>query len=101
MALGRAFDGFVEHAERVSPTCLVHFERNRYSVPASFAKRPVSLRVCPERIVVAAEGRILCKHERIIERSHHLPGRTVYDWRHYLAVILRKLGALRNRAPFL
>ena len=37
MPLGRAFDGFVEHAKRVSPTCLVHFERNRYSVPASFA----------------------------------------------------------------
>ena len=37
---------------------------------------------------------------RIIERSHHLPGRTVYDWRHYLAVIQRKPGALRNGAPF-
>ncbi len=100
MPLGRTFDGFVEHAKRVSPTCLVHFERNRYSVPASFANRPVSLRVYPDRIVVAAEGRILCEHERIIERSHHLPGRTVYDWRHYLAVIQRKPGALRNGAPF-
>jgi transposase len=101
MPLGRTFDGFVEHAKRVSPTCLVHFERNRYSVPASFANRPVSLRVYPDQIVVAAEGRILCEHERIIERSHHLPGRTVYDWRHYLAVIQRKPGALRNGAPFL
>jgi transposase len=27
-------------------------------------------------------------------------GRTVYDWRHYLAVIQRKPGALRNGAPF-
>lgn len=36
----------------------------------------------------------------IIERSHHLPGRTVYAWRHYLAVIQRKPGALRNGAPF-
>ena len=35
-----------------------------------------------------------------IDRSHHLPGRTVYDWRHYLAVIQRKPGALRNGAPF-
>jgi hypothetical protein len=25
---------------------------------------------------------------------------TVYDWRHYLAVIQRKPGALRNGAPF-
>ena len=49
MPLGRPFDGFVEHTKRVSPTCLVHFERNRYSVPASFANRPVSLRIYPER----------------------------------------------------
>ncbi len=33
-------------------------------------------------------------------RSHDQPGRTVYDWRHYLAVIQRKPGALRNGAPF-
>jgi hypothetical protein len=50
--------------------------------------------------VIAAEGRVLCEHGRIIERSHHLPGRTVYDWRHYLAVVQRKPGALRNGAPF-
>ena len=100
MPLGRPFDGFVEHTKRVSPTCLVHFERNRYSVPASLANRPVSLRIYPERIVVAAEGRILCEHPRIIARSHHVPGQTVYDWRHYLAVIQRKPGALRNGAPF-
>ena len=100
MPLGRPFDGFVEHSKRVSPTCLIHFERNRYSVPASFANRPVSLRVYPERIVIAAEGQILCEHARVIERSHHLPGRTIYDWRHYLAVIQRKPGALRNGAPF-
>lgn len=70
MKLGRPFDGFVEHTKRVSPTCLVNFERNRYSVPASFANRPVSLRVYPERIVIAAEGQHLCEHRRIIERSH-------------------------------
>jgi transposase len=79
MPLGRLFDGFVEHAKRVSPTCLVWFERNRYSVPASFANRPVSLRVYPTRIAIAAEGQILCEHARHIERSH-LPRRTIYDW---------------------
>jgi len=100
MPVGRAFDGFVEHAKRVSPTCLVHFESNRYSVPASFANRPVSLRVYPDRLVVAAEGQVLCEHARIVERSHDVPGRTIYDWRHYLAVIQRKPGALRNGAPF-
>jgi transposase len=100
MPLPPAFDGFVEQSKRVSPTCLISFERNRYSVPASFANRPVSLRVYPDRLVVAAEGQILCEHERLIQRSHHLPNRTIYNWRHYLAVIQRKPGALRNGAPF-
>jgi hypothetical protein len=101
MALPIAFDGFVEQSKRVSPTCLITFERNRYSVPASFANRPVSLRIYPERLVVAGEGNILCEHPRVIERSHDKPPRTIYDWRHYLAVIQRKPGALRNGAPFL
>lgn len=101
MPMGRPFDGFVELGKRVSPTCLVHLDRNRYSVPASFANRPVSLRIYPDRILVAAEGQVICEHQRIIDRSHHLPGHTVYDWRHYLAVVQRKPGALRNGAPFL
>jgi hypothetical protein len=58
------------------------------------------LRVYPDRLVLAAEGQILCEHARLIQRSHHLPPRTIYDWRHYLAVIQRKPGALRNGAPF-
>jgi hypothetical protein len=43
MPVPPAFDGFVEQGKRVSPTCLISFERNRYSIPASFANRPVSL----------------------------------------------------------
>ena len=100
MPASRPFDGFIEYTKRVTPTCLVHLERNRYSVPASFANRPVSLRVYPDRVVVAAEGMVICEHRRIIDRSHDQPGKTVYDWRHYLAVVQRKPGALRNGAPF-
>jgi hypothetical protein len=37
----------------------------------------------------------------VIQRSHHLPPRTIYDWRHYLAVIQRKPGAFGTGAPFL
>jgi len=100
MALPPAFDGFVEQSKRVSPTCLVTFERNRYSVPASFANRPVRLHVYPERIKIVAEGQVICTHERIIDRSRRKPSRVIYNWRHYLAVIQRKPGALRNGAPF-
>jgi transposase len=99
MPIPSAFDGFVEHTKRVSPTCLITFECNRYSVPASYANRPVSLRVYPDQLVVAAEGQVIAEHARIIQRQHKA-GKTVYDWRHYLAVLQRKPGALRNGAPF-
>ncbi len=67
MRVDRLFDGFVKLiTKRVSSTCLIHLERNRYSVPASFANRPVSLRVYPNKLVVAAEGRCaVCQHPRL------------------------------------
>jgi transposase len=100
MAMPPPFDGFVEHTKRVSPTCLIVFDRNRYSVPASFANRAVSLRVYAERLVIVAEAQVVAEHVRVFSHDHNLPGKTVYDWRHYLAVVQRKPGALRNGAPF-
>ena len=97
--ISQPFDGFVEHIKRVSPTCFIHVERNRYSVPASFANRPVNVRIYAERIVVVAEGRVIAEHPRTFDRDHR-GSRTCYDWRHYLAVLQRKPGALRNGAPF-
>ncbi len=100
MAVSRPFDGFVEYTKRVTPTCLVHFERNRYSVPASFANRLVSLRVYADRLVMVAEMAVIAEHPRIFNRHHRL-GVTRYEWQHYLSVLQRKPGALRNGAPFL
>ena len=100
MAMPPPFDGFIELTKRVSPTCLVAFERNRYSVPAAFANRTVSLRAYADRIVLVAEARVVAEHPRVFCRDHNTSGCTVYDWRHYLAVVQRKPGALRNGAPF-
>jgi transposase len=100
MKMPPPFDGFIEDTKRVSPTCLVAFDRNRYSVPAAFANRPVSLRAYADRVVIAAEGQIVAEHARVFSRGRDKPVRTVYDWRHYLSVIQRKPGALRNGAPF-
>ncbi len=99
MELSCPFDGFVEHTKPVSPTCLVTFERNRYSVPASYANRPISLRVYADRLVFAAEAQIIAEHARVISNKHG-PGVTRYDWHHYLSVLQRKPGALRNGTPF-
>lgn len=100
MAVPPPFDAFIEVTKRVSPTCLVVFDRNRYSVPAAFANRVVSLRVYADRLVFVAEARIVAEHERVFSRDKSKPARTIYDWRHYLAVVQRKPGALRNGAPF-
>jgi transposase len=100
MDISAAFDGFVEYNKRVTSTCLITHEHNRYSVPASFANRPVSLRVYPDRLVIVAEANVVATHERVFTRDHSVNGKTIYDWRHYLSVIQRKPGALRNGAPF-
>jgi transposase len=50
MSVPAPFDGFVELSKRVSSTCLVTFENNRYSVPPSFANRPMSLHEYADKI---------------------------------------------------
>jgi transposase len=91
MPLPTPFDGFVEHSKRVSSTCLITFEHNRYSIPASFANKMVSLRVYADRLVIVAEARVIAEHTRIFSRGHKKPGKTIYDWRHYLCVVQRIL----------
>jgi len=91
----RPFDGYIEVLARVSSTALVHLQRNRYSVPTEHAHEVVSLRLYPERIDVVAENSRIASHARSFERSQ-----TFYDWRHYVSLIERKPGALRNGAPF-
>jgi hypothetical protein len=60
----------------------------------------VSLRVYPDRLVIVAEANVIATHERAFCRDHSTSGKTIYDWRHYLSVVQRKPGALRNGAPF-
>ena len=100
MALPNPFDAFVEQTKRVTSTCLIHHEGNRYSVPASYANRAVSLHIYADKLVVAAEGQHIAEHERLFNTGRIHQGRTQYDWRHYLSVLQKKPGALRNGAPF-
>ena len=95
MPMPSPFDGYVEKPARVSSTCLVSVARNRYSVPCELANRQVSTRLYPNRVDIAAAGTIVASHERLSERA-----RISYDWQHYIALVQRKPGALRNGAPF-
>jgi hypothetical protein len=89
------FDGFHAVPASVSKTCLVRFDHNRYSVMAKAVGRPVEVHAYADRIVIRQDGEIVGEHPRRFGRDQ-----TVYDPWHYVPVLARKPGALRNGAPF-
>ena len=89
------FDGFHSVPASVSKTCLVRFDNNKYSVAARAVGRPVEVHAYADRIVIRQDGRIVAEHPRSFSR-----GDTFYDPWHYVPVLARKPGALRNGAPF-
>ena len=89
------FDGFHALPASVSKTCLVRFDNNKYSVSASAVGRAVDIHAYADRIVIRQDGRIVAEHPRKYGR-----GETIYDPWHYVPVLARKPGALRNGAPF-
>ncbi|HKU08242.1 MAG TPA: IS21 family transposase [Bradyrhizobium sp.] len=89
------FDGFNESEHGVSGTCLISYDRNRYSVLSTVARRTVQVRAYADRIVVRCGDEVVAEHPRFFGRN-----RTIYDPWHYLPVLARKPGALRNGAPF-
>ena len=89
------FDGFHAVPASVSKTCLVRFDNNRYSVSAHAIGRPVEIRAYADRIELRQNGRLVGEHARCFGRDQ-----TVFDPWHYVPVLARKPGALRNGAPF-
>ena len=89
------FDGFHATAACVSKTCLVRFDKNKYSVQAKAVGRPVDLHAYATRIVIRQDGAIVGEHVRSFGHD-----KTIYDPWHYVPVLARKPGALRNGAPF-
>jgi len=89
------FEGFVEREVCVSTTSLVAFDRNHYSVDTAKAKRTAQVRAYADRVVILSNGEVIGEHRRQFGRK-----KTLYDPWHYLPVLERKPGALRNGAPF-
>ena len=80
---------------RATTTCLVAHDRIKYSVDARAAGRSVLVRVYADRVVVLLGEEVVADHARNFRRDQ-----VVYDPWHYLPVLMRKPGALRNGAPF-
>ena len=90
-----SFDGYIEQMLRVSSTFLVRVDRNRYSVPAAFAGKAVSIRITADQIRVVTNGEVVAAHPRSFGRDQ-----LVCDPWHYLPVLEKKPGALRDGEPF-
>ncbi|HEY2538378.1 MAG TPA: IS21 family transposase, partial [Stellaceae bacterium] len=89
------FDGFNAIQASVSKTCQVRFDNNKYSVASRAVGRPVEIQTYADRIVIRQDGAVVGEHARRFGR-----GETIYDPWHYVPVLARKPGALRNGAPF-
>jgi len=89
------FDGFGAIQASVSKTCLVRFDNNKYSVASRAVGRPIEIQAYADRVVIRQDGAIVGEHRRRFGR-----GETIYDPWHYVPVLARKPGALRNGAPF-
>ena len=81
---------------RASTFCLVRVDYNRYSVPAAFAGKVVSVRSTAWLVRIVADGMVIAEHIRHFGRD-----KMEFDPWHYLSVLEKKPGALRNGAPFL
>ena len=79
----------------MSKTCLVRVDNNLYSVQASAVGRPVDVYIYADRIVLRQNGHVVGDHDRSFARH-----KRIYDPWHYVSVLARKPGALRNGAPF-
>ncbi len=90
-----AFDGYTQKECSVSSTCLVRYDRNHYSVPCQAVGQTVTVLAKALKILVVKDGEEIACHTRCFDRDQ-----TIYDPWHYLDVLKRKPGALRNGAPF-
>jgi hypothetical protein len=95
IATPHPFHGYVDTECRVSSTSLVRYDRNHYSVDSTLAGRTATVRAHADRIVVISNGACVADHPRQFGRD-----KVIYDPWHYLGVLERKPGALRNGAPF-
>ena len=95
MPMPAPFDGYIEVLARVSSTCLVTLQRNRYSVPCRLANQMVAAHQYADSIKIVHDNAMAACHIRLLDCDQ-----VSYNWQHYIPGIEKKPGALRNGAPF-
>lgn len=80
---------------RVNSQSLVRIDNHHYSVPVAYAGKTVRTYLTAHKLRVMDTEHLLAEHARCFER-----GGITYDPFHYLPLLERKPGALRNGEPF-
>ena len=89
------FEGYRLHPTVVSSLSLVQYDTNMYSVPCEYVGLAVQIKSYAWRIVVVHESKVIAEHVRCFKRHQK-----IYNPWHYIPILERKPGALRNGAPF-
>jgi transposase len=93
--IGHPFDGYIEHYVRVRPTCLVTFDTNQYSVPCRYIAHRLLIKVSAQDIKITDPQGETIAHKRCFDKHQR-----IFNPLHYLPILHRKPGALRDGAPF-
>lgn len=89
------FEAYSNAVKRVTSTCLVSHDHNYYSVPCEYANRTVDVRIYANKIVIAHDGVAVATHKRRFDRGGYCT-----KLEHYIPLLERKPGAVRNGRPF-
>lgn len=79
----------------VTPLCTIAFDKNKYSVPVEFRDKIVLVKGGAEDVSIVYDGQEIARHKRLYGCAQQ--SLSPY---HYLSVLARKPGALRNGLPF-
>lgn len=89
------FKGYKLHSSIVSPSSMVSYDSNMYSVDCAYIGLAIVIKAYAWKIAVLHEEKEIACHERCFKRNQR-----IYDPWHYLGALKSKPGALRNGAPF-
>lgn len=89
------FDGYKLEHDVVSPYCFVKHATNFYSAECSYTGKPVDIRIYAKEIIILYRCKVIGAHPRSFMRYQR-----IYNPWHYVPILERKPGALRNGAPF-
>jgi transposase len=89
------FDAYKEEPVVVSPYSCIQFATNQYSVDCQYVGQAVTVRVYPKVIEVVSGHQRIGYHPRCFDRYQRF-----YNPWHYVPLLERKPGGLRNGEPF-